>query len=152
MQATADNNKAARLVGLRVERVHMFTFGVSAAIAGAVATLMAPLTLLYPDIGFGIFIKGFAAAVLGGLTSIPGEGLLCWSVPGCVAGWEDLRARFGSKPLAEILAPAIAYAEEGFPVSEIIAGGWRGSAKHLAAWPDTAKTYLPGGNAPASPK
>jgi gamma-glutamyltranspeptidase / glutathione hydrolase len=84
-----------------------------------------------------------------GLTHIPGEGLLCWSVPGCVAGWDDLRARFGSKSLAEILAPAIAYAEEGFPVSEIIAGGWRGSAKHLAAWPDTAKTYLPAGNAPA---
>ncbi|HEV3136756.1 MAG TPA: gamma-glutamyltransferase family protein, partial [Pirellulales bacterium] len=84
-----------------------------------------------------------------GLSAIPGEGLLCWSVPGCVAGWEDLRSRFGSKPLAEILAPAIAYAEEGFPVSEIIAGGWRGAARHLAAWPDTAKTFLPGGNAPS---
>jgi branched-chain amino acid transport system permease protein len=33
---------------------------------------MAPLTLLYPDIGFALFIKGFAAAVLGGLTSLPG--------------------------------------------------------------------------------
>jgi branched-chain amino acid transport system permease protein len=72
MQATADNTKAARLVGLRVERVHMLTFGVGAAIAGAAATLMAPLTLLYPDMGFALFIKGFAAAVLGGLTSIPG--------------------------------------------------------------------------------
>ena len=36
------------------------------------AVLMAPLTLLYPDIGFMLFIKAFAAAVLGGLTSIPG--------------------------------------------------------------------------------
>lgn len=72
MQATADNPKAAKLMGLRIERVHMFTFGISAAMAGAAATLMAPLTLLYPDIGFGLFIKGFAAAVLGGLTSIPG--------------------------------------------------------------------------------
>jgi branched-chain amino acid transport system permease protein len=72
MQATADNTKAARLVGLRVERVHMLTFGVGAAIAGAAATLMAPLTLLYPDMGFALFVKGFAAAVLGGLTSIPG--------------------------------------------------------------------------------
>jgi branched-chain amino acid transport system permease protein len=72
MQATADNAKAARLVGLRVERVHMLTFGVGAAIAGAAATLMAPLTLLYPDMGFALFVKGFAAAVLGGLTSIPG--------------------------------------------------------------------------------
>lgn len=72
MQASADNPKAARLVGLRVDRIHMYTFGVGAAIAGISATLMAPLTLLYPDMGFIFFIKGFAAAVLGGLASVPG--------------------------------------------------------------------------------
>ena len=57
MQATADNPKAARLVGVRVERVHMLAFGVGAAVAGAGAVLMAPITLLYPDIGFSLFIK-----------------------------------------------------------------------------------------------
>jgi branched-chain amino acid transport system permease protein len=106
MQATADNNKAARLVGLRVERVHMFTFGVSAAIAGAAATLMAPLTLLYPDIGFGIFIKGFAAAVLGGLTSIPGAiagGFLLGVI-------EQLSANYISSGLQEIAAFAVVFA------------------------------------------
>ena len=72
MQASADNPKAALLVGLRVDRIHMYTFGVGAAIAGISATLMAPLTLLYPDMGFIFFIKGFAAAVLGGLASVPG--------------------------------------------------------------------------------
>ncbi len=72
MQATADNTKAARLVGIRIERVYMYTFAVGAALAGAAAVLMAPITLLYPDIGFVLFIKAFAAAVLGGLTSIPG--------------------------------------------------------------------------------
>jgi len=72
MQATADNPKAAKLVGLRTDRVYMYTFGVGAAVAAAAAVLMAPLTLLYPDIGFNLFIKAFAAAVLGGLTSIPG--------------------------------------------------------------------------------
>jgi len=72
MQATADNPKAARLVGIRVEQVHMLAFGVGAAIAGAAAALMAPITLLYPDIGFSLFIKGFAAAVLGGLNSMAG--------------------------------------------------------------------------------
>ena len=77
-----------------------------------------------------------------GLTSIPGEGLLCWSVPGCVAGWEDLRARFGTLPMSELLAPAIGYAEEGFPVTEIIANYWNSSAGALRRWPDTAKTYL----------
>lgn len=72
MQATADNAKAARLVGIRVGRVYMYTFAVGTAIAGAAAVLMAPITLLYPDIGFVLFIKSFAAAVLGGLNSIPG--------------------------------------------------------------------------------
>jgi branched-chain amino acid transport system permease protein len=72
MQATADNAKAAKLVGIRVGRVYMYTFAVGTAVAGAAAVLMAPITLLYPDIGFVLFIKSFAAAVLGGLTSIPG--------------------------------------------------------------------------------
>jgi branched-chain amino acid transport system permease protein len=72
MQATASNPKAATLAGIRVSRVYMYTFGVGGAVAGASAVLMAPLTLLYPDIGFVLFVKGFAAAVLGGLTSVPG--------------------------------------------------------------------------------
>ena len=57
-----------------------------------------------------------------GLKDIPEQGPLCWSVPGCVAGWEDLRARFGTKPLAELLEPAISYAQDGFPVTEMISG------------------------------
>jgi branched-chain amino acid transport system permease protein len=68
----------------------MYTFGVGAAIAGASAVLMAPLTLLYPDIGFGLFIKGFAAAVLGGLTSVPGAiagGLLVGILEQLAAGF-----------------------------------------------------------------
>lgn len=72
MQATADNAKAATLVGIRTERIYTLSFGTGAAIAAAAAVLMAPLTLLYPDMGFSFFIKGFAAAVLGGLTSLPG--------------------------------------------------------------------------------
>src|SRR5262249_41184408 len=63
-------------------------------------------------------IEGFRSR---GLNEIPLEGPLSWSVPGCVDGWEELRRRFGTRSLAELLAPAIAYAEEGFVVSEIIA-------------------------------
>jgi branched-chain amino acid transport system permease protein len=100
MQATADNTKAARLVGLRVDRVFMFTFGVGAAIAGAAATLMAPLTLLYPDVGFSLFIKGFAAAALGGLASIPGA-----IVGGFVLGIaEQLSANYIATGLQEVAA------------------------------------------------
>jgi branched-chain amino acid transport system permease protein len=72
MQATADNVKAAKLVGIRTSLVYMYTFAVGSAVAGAAAVLMAPITLLYPDIGFVLFIKAFAAAVLGGLTSVAG--------------------------------------------------------------------------------
>jgi branched-chain amino acid transport system permease protein len=72
MQATADNVKAARLVGIRVNRIYLLSFGIGAAIAAAASVVMAPITLLYPDIGFNLFLKAFAAAVLGGLNSIWG--------------------------------------------------------------------------------
>jgi gamma-glutamyltranspeptidase / glutathione hydrolase len=84
-----------------------------------------------------------------GLSQIPVYGPLSWSVPGCVDGWEVLRARFGTKPLAELLKPAIRYAEEGFPVSEIIAGDWEAAAPALAKVPTSAACFLPGGRAPA---
>ncbi|MGI9336300.1 MAG: branched-chain amino acid ABC transporter permease [Gammaproteobacteria bacterium] len=90
MQATADNPKAAKLVGLRTDQVYMYTFGVGSAVAAAGAVLMAPLTLLYPDIGFLLFIKAFAAAVLGGLTSIPGAivgGVLIGIIEQMAAGY-----------------------------------------------------------------
>ena len=72
MQATADNARAAALVGIRTDRIYTLAFGIGAAIAAAAAVLTAPLTLIYPDIGFAFFLKGFAAAVLGGLNSLPG--------------------------------------------------------------------------------
>lgn len=90
MQATADNRRAATLVGIRVDRVYMLSFAVGAALAGAAAVLMAPLTLLYPDIGFVLFLKAFAAAVLGGLNSIIGAvvgGLLVGLIESLAAGY-----------------------------------------------------------------
>ena len=82
------------------------------------------------------------------LKAIPIYGPLSWSVPGCVSGWEALQDRFGARTLAENLAPAIETAEQGFPVSELIANSWAGAADELAKWPDSARTYLPGGRAP----
>lgn len=73
---------------------------------------------------------------------VPNSGPLSWSVPGCVRGWEDLRAKFGTKPLAEILQPAITYAEEGFGVSPVIGNDWQGAEKSLASTPDAATTFL----------
>ena len=82
------------------------------------------------------------------LAAIPTNGPLSWSVPGCVDGWVQLQSRFGSRPLARLLAPAIGYAEAGFPVSEIIAASWSEAADDLAKVPTSAKCFLPGGSAP----
>lgn len=90
MQATADNMKAARLVGIRIERVYLYTFGVGAALACAAAILMAPITLLFPDLGFILFFKAFAAAIFGGLTSLRGAvvgGLFIGVVETMAAGY-----------------------------------------------------------------
>ena len=83
-----------------------------------------------------------------GYTRMPGSGPLTWTVPGAVDGWHELLQRFGTMTLAEVLAPAIAYARDGFPVSEIIQGQWAAAAPGLAQWPDSAATYLPGGRPP----
>lgn len=83
-----------------------------------------------------------------GLDRVPGGGPLTWTVPGAVDGWDQLLDRFGTMDFADVLAPAIRYARQGFPVSEIIQRQWAGSESSLAQWPDSAKTYLPNGRAP----
>jgi gamma-glutamyltranspeptidase/glutathione hydrolase len=85
-----------------------------------------------------------------GLKEIPTIGPLSWSVPGCVDGWDELRKKFGTRSFKDLLAPSIAYAEEGVPVPEVIAGYWRGLESTKGRGPDSdlAKIYLPGGKAP----
>ena len=77
-----------------------------------------------------------------GMTQIPITGPLSWSVPGCVSGWHTLHKRFGNKSLADLLAPAIHTAQEGFPVSEIIAHSWQGAEGSLRSHPGSSATYL----------
>jgi gamma-glutamyltranspeptidase/glutathione hydrolase len=84
-----------------------------------------------------------------GVTTIPRTGPLPVSVPGAVDGWFELHARFGKLPMKELLQPAIAYARDGFPVTEIIAEGWAANARVLSKYPNFAATYMPGGRAPA---
>jgi gamma-glutamyltranspeptidase/glutathione hydrolase len=83
-----------------------------------------------------------------GFDEMPAAGILSVTVPGAVAGWEALRARFGRLPLADFLAPAIFYAERGFPVSEVIAAAWADQVDKLAAEPGAAATLLVDGRAP----
>ena len=74
---------------------------------------------------------------------IPLTGPLPVTVPGTVSGWAALLARFGTMSLADCLAPAIATAEAGFPVSELISGGWQRSVEKLSKDPEAARVYLP---------
>jgi len=83
-----------------------------------------------------------------GLQRIPAFGPLPVSVPGCVDGWFELHEKFGRLPMSDVLAPAIEYAESGFPVSELIAYYW-GRSTFLRQYPGIAETFLPDGEAPA---
>jgi gamma-glutamyltranspeptidase/glutathione hydrolase len=67
--------------------------------------------------------------------TIPPLGFLPISVPGAVDGWFELHAKFGRLPMSDVLAPAITYAEEGFPVSELISYYWKRSAPVLSRQP-----------------
>ncbi len=84
-------------------------------------------------------------------TTIPPLGLLPVSVPGAVDGWFELHARFGKLPMADVLAPAIRYARDGFPVTETIAYLWERSVRTAQADPLPGAfpaTFAPSGRAP----
>lgn len=83
-----------------------------------------------------------------GLESIPSHGPLPVTVPGAVDGWFELHERFGKLPMQQVLAPAIQYAQEGFPVSELIAYYWQRSVPTLEVWAGFKEVYMPGGKAP----
>ena len=83
------------------------------------------------------------------LAEIPYRGVLSVSVPGVVDGWQELLSKHGTLTMARALEPAIAYARDGFPVSEIIAGQWKAEEQTLSRDPAAAATFLPDGHAPA---
>lgn len=83
--------------------------------------------------------------------SVPYDGPKAVTVPGAIAGWAALNERYGSRPLAEILGRAIELAENGFPVSPIIASQWEAETEKLLKDPGATATYLVDGErAPAA--
>lgn len=72
---------------------------------------------------------------------------LAVTVPGAVMGWHDLLEQHGTMPLSQVLADAIHYAREGFPVSPVFGAAWQASEHFLANSPNTGD-YLPGDKAP----
>ena len=85
-----------------------------------------------------------------GLKSIPPLGPLPVSVPGCVDGWFELNKRFGKLTMEQLLSPAIGYAENGFPVTELVAYYMGRSVASMGGkYPNVLETYTTDGkNAP----
>jgi gamma-glutamyltranspeptidase / glutathione hydrolase len=83
-----------------------------------------------------------------GLTEIPRTGPLPVTVPGCVDAWFTLHDRFGRLPMARLLEPTIRYAREGFPVTPVIADGWRASVARFAEFPNFREQFTIDGRAP----
>lgn len=83
------------------------------------------------------------------LKSIPSFGPLPVTVPGCVDGWDELHRKFGKLSIEEILNPAITYAEEGFPLTEVVAYYWSTNSAKLQSFPGFADVFMPDGNTPA---
>ncbi|EEF59041.1 gamma-glutamyltransferase [Pedosphaera parvula] len=78
-----------------------------------------------------------------GTTEMPKTGIDCVTVPGVVDGWEKMLKRFGKKKLSTLLEPAISYAEDGYPVTEMVSIYWKDSEELLRNDKNATHTYLP---------
>ena len=84
-----------------------------------------------------------------GATSMPMAGIDSVTVPGAVAGWHTLHERFGRLAWKDLFQSAIFYAEDGYPVPEVIASYWNDSVERIAKDPEGRRVYLPNGKPPA---
>src|SRR5689334_8722125 len=103
----------------------------------------------------GINASGWAPKALSidflkskGEKTMPELGIQAVTVPGCVDGWAKLHQRFGKLPWKDLFAPAIYYAKNGFPVTEIISETWRGETEKLAKDVGGRRVYLKNGRTP----
>lgn len=83
-----------------------------------------------------------------GIASMPDSGMEPITVPGAFDGWVTMIEKYGTMKLADLLAPAIEYAENGFPVMEKAAADWADSVGKLKRTPASASNYLVDGRAP----
>ncbi len=105
---------------------------------------------------YGINASGWAPRALTlehfkdkGASSMPLSGVDAVTVPGAVAGWGALHERFGRLRWKDLFPPAIFYAEEGYPVPEIIHGYWQSSVDWISRDAESRRVFLPDGQAPA---
>jgi gamma-glutamyltranspeptidase/glutathione hydrolase len=97
--------------------------------------------------------RGLSPAFLAalGMKTMPVSGIHSVTVPGAVEGWAKMHQRFGKLPWKDLFQPAIAYADRGFPVTEVIHEAWSsaGVLTKLKANQESARVFLPGGQPPA---
>ena len=85
-----------------------------------------------------------------GVTRMPGDGIHSVTVPGAVGGWWAMHQRFGKLPWKELFQPAIAFAEQGYPVYEGMNEIWTGQGRGLSNNPESSRVFLPNGKPPAT--
>jgi len=83
-----------------------------------------------------------------GLEQIPERGILSVTIPGALHGWSQALERYGTLKLSDVFEDAIRIAEEGFPVTEVIAGEWKEAEKLLLLSESSSRTFLIDGKAP----
>ncbi|MCP3710799.1 gamma-glutamyltransferase family protein [Paraburkholderia sp. CNPSo 3274] len=83
-----------------------------------------------------------------GLAKQPKRGWDTVTVPGAIAGWEALHAKFGKLPFGDLMEPAIEIAERGHAVATIVARKWQAAIPELHNQPGFAETFMPRGRAP----
>lgn len=84
-----------------------------------------------------------------GMAAIPEYSAHAVTIPGAIEAWTRLHADHGRLPFEQVLAPAIAFAEDGYAVAPITGQIWANAASRLARHPGSAAIFLPGGRAPA---
>src|SRR5205807_9444656 len=84
-----------------------------------------------------------------GATSMPHSGIDTVTVPGAVVGWSKLHERFGRLPWKDLFQPAIYYAQEGYPVPELIHTFWDDAPEVFAQDAEGRRVFLPNGQTPA---
>src|SRR5580698_8451024 len=83
-----------------------------------------------------------------GIKTMPQSGIHSFTVPGAVEGWAQIHKRYGKLPWKELFPAAIAYAEQGFPVTEAIHESWTQSVARIHPNPESVRVFLPGGQVP----
>jgi gamma-glutamyltranspeptidase/glutathione hydrolase len=85
-----------------------------------------------------------------GIKTMPQQGIHSFTVPGAVDGWWKMHQRYGKLPWKDLFQSAIAYAEDGFPVSEAVQESWAdaGNSPRVRANPESMRVFFPAGKAP----